>query len=188
MGEDNGIGCYRRFLAGDKEGLEELIALYQRALIVFIDGYLHDEALAEDVEIDVFFELYKRKKPFDEAGGASFKTYLFTIARNKALNAVKKRSRGRECPLNAAAARAAKEDAESALLGKERAASVHSALEKLPEAYRETLYLKYFEELSPDEIAAVTGRRKKQVYNLLARGRAALRDLLTAEGFDYENV
>ena len=58
----------------------------------------------------------------------------------------------------------------------------------MPEEYRETLYLKYFEELSPDEIAAVTGRRKKQVYNLLARGRAALRELLTAEGFDYENI
>ena len=140
MGEDNGIGCYRRFLAGDKEGLEELVALYQRALIAFIDGYVRDKALAEDVEIDVFFELYKRKKPFDERG-ASFKTYLFTIARNKALNAVKQRSRRRECPLKAAEARGAKEDAESALLGKERAASVHSALEKLPEEYRETLYL-----------------------------------------------
>lgn len=187
MGEDNGIGCYRRFLAGDKEGLEELVALYQRALIAFIDGYVRDKALAEDVEIDVFFELYKRKKPFDERD-ASFKTYLFTIARNKALNVVKQRSRRRECPLKAAEARGAKEDAESALLGKERAASVHSALEKLPEEYRETLYLKYFEELSPDEISAVTGRRKKQVYNLLARGRAALRELLTAEGFDYENI
>lgn len=68
MGEDNGIGCYRRFLAGDKEGLEELVALYQRALIAFIDGYVRDEALAEDVEIDVFFELYKRKKALRRKG------------------------------------------------------------------------------------------------------------------------
>lgn len=188
MGKDNGIDCYRRFLAGDREGLKELVALYQRALIAFIDGYVRDEALAEDVEIDVFFELYKRKKPFDEAGGAAFKTYLFKIARNKALNAVKKRSRRRELPLEAAAGVPSEENAEVALLRKIRADAVHNALEKLPENYREALYLKYFEQLSPEEICAVTGRRKKQVYNLLDRGRAALREILTAEGAEYENI
>ena len=59
-------------------------------------------------------------------------------------------------------------------------------MEKLPGDYREILYLRYFEELSPEEIARVTGRRKKQVYNLLARGRVAMKEILTAEDADDE--
>lgn len=67
-------------------------------------------------------------------------------------------------------------------VGEERARAVHGAMEKLPEEYREAVYLKYFEGLSPEEIARVTGRRIKRVYNLLARGRAAMKEILTAEG------
>lgn len=102
MDRDDGISCYRRFLAGDRSGLEELLALYRRALVLFVNGYVRDAALAEDIAIDVFFELYKRKKPFDETRGAAFKTYLFRIARNKALNALRKRGRRREEPLTGA--------------------------------------------------------------------------------------
>lgn len=187
MEEKSGIDSYRRFLAGDKGGLEELVALYQRALLLFINGYVGDIALAEDIESDTFFELYKRKKPFSDDGGASFKTYLFKIARNKALNAVKKRNRRRETSLDAVSAGAGGE-ADEELLCEERARALHNALKKLPSDYREVLHLRYFEELSPENVAAATGRRKKQVYNLLARGRAALKEILLSEGFEYENV
>lgn len=180
MDRDDGIGCYRRFLAGDRSGLEELLALYRRALVLFVNGYVRDAALAEDIAIDVFFELYKRKKPFDETRGAAFKTYLFRIARNKALNALRKRGRRREEPLTGA--ESAEGDPEEKLIREERARAVHGAMEKLPEEYREAVYLKYFEGLSPEQIARVTGRRIKRVYNLLARGRAAMKEILTAEG------
>ena len=56
MERDGGADCYRRFLRGDKSGLEELLALYKRALVLFIDGYVRDFALAEDIGVDVFFE------------------------------------------------------------------------------------------------------------------------------------
>lgn len=79
MGEDNGIGCYRRFLAGDKEGLEELVALYQRALIAFIDGYVRDKALAEDVEIDVFSSCISGKSPSTK--GAPPLRHIFSRSR-----------------------------------------------------------------------------------------------------------
>ena len=183
MERDGGADCYRRFLRGDKSGLEELLALYKRALVLFIDGYVRDFALAEDIGVDVVFELYRRKKPFDDTRGAAFKTYLFKIARNKALSALKHPSR-RVLPLDERLR--AESDAEGELLQKERARAVHEAMEKLPGDYREILYLRYFEELSPEEIARVTGRRKKQVYNLLARGRVAMKEILTAEDADDE--
>ena len=94
--QDDGIALYRRFLSGDEGGLEQLISLYQRGLLRFIYGYVHDVFLAEDILTDVFFTLYY-KRPFKETDNATFKTYLYKIARNKALNAVKKRNRRNAC-------------------------------------------------------------------------------------------
>lgn len=96
--EDNGILFYRRFLEGDERALEQLIALYQRGLLRFLYGYVHDVALAEDILTDVFMTLYY-KRSFKEQSGASFKTYVYKIARNKALNALKKRNRRKELSL-----------------------------------------------------------------------------------------
>ena len=96
--QDDGIALYRRFLSGDERALEELIALYQRGLLRFIFGYVHDEALAEDILQEVFITLYF-KRNFKEQSDASFKTYLYKIARNKSLNEIKKRKRKREISL-----------------------------------------------------------------------------------------
>ena len=86
--QDDGIVLYHRFLDGDERGLEELIALYQRGLLRFIYGYVHDEGLAQDILQEVFIQLYF-KRSFKERKNASLKTYIYKIARNKSLNAIK---------------------------------------------------------------------------------------------------
>ncbi len=182
MDKRDGIACYRRFLAGDKSGLEDLLALYRRALLLFVNGFTRDFALAEDVVSEVFFRLYKSRKPFDDGRGATFETYLFRIARNLSLNAVRGRKRRRETAVTGA--ERAETDLEEELLRQERARAVHRALEKLPGEYREALHLRYFEEMAPEQIAAVTGKNKKRVYNLLARGRVLMREFLNAEERD----
>lgn len=89
--QDDGIELYRRFLDGDERGLEELIALYRHGLFRFIYGYVHDEALAEDLMQEVFIQLYFHRS-FKERDDAGFKTYLYKIARNKSLNEIKNAS------------------------------------------------------------------------------------------------
>ena len=76
--QDNGIVFYRRFLSGDERGLEQLIALYQRGLLRFLYGYVHDIGLAEDILTDVFMTLYY-KRSFKEQDDASLKTYIYKI-------------------------------------------------------------------------------------------------------------
>ena len=96
--QDNGIELYRRFLDGDTGGLEELISLYKCGLLRFIYGYVKDTGLAEDILTDVFMALYY-KRSFREQDGATLKTYLYTIARNKSLNLLKKQKRRKEVSL-----------------------------------------------------------------------------------------
>lgn len=206
--QDEAIALYRRFIDGDEKGLEELLSLYQRGLLRFIYSYVHDEALAQDVLQEVFIQLYF-KRSFKEQSGASLKTYIYKIARNKSLNAMKKRKRKKEISLEYLAEKhapapesdqdSANETAFSALLLKElspqeslekklRDDALHRALAQLKSEYRETLVLRYFEGVSPETIAKITKRKPKQVYNLLARGRAALKEILQSGEFKNEEL
>lgn len=199
--QDNGIVFYRRFLSGDERGLEQLIVLYQRGLLRFLYGYVHDIGLAEDILTDVFMTLYY-KRSFKEQDDASLKTYIYKIARNKALNAIKKRDRKRELSyeelLEKGGDGALDDTAKAFLFGdsfspdqalekQERALAIDKALLSIKKEYRETLKLRYFDDLSPEEIATITKKNVKQVYNLLSRGKAALKEQLLAGGIPYEN-
>ena len=132
---------------------------------------------------------------------ATLKTYLYTVARNKALNLLKKKRRQREFSLNALLETGALESGKGfreyviensptpdmELERKEGNERLYKALEQIPESYREVLILRYFDGLSPERIAKILGRSKKQVYNLLGRGKTALKKQLLGEN-GYERL
>lgn len=187
----DGITLYKRFLDGDKQALEALIELYRRGLLRFIYGYVKDTFLAEDILEDTFIEIYFRRS-FKDTGEASFKTYLYTVARNKSLNAIKKRHRKREVSIEALPKETewflSGADTEEMVQNAWRKQILHAAISSLKQEYREVLLLRFFDGLSPKRIACVIKRNEKQVYNLLARGKTALKEILTAEGFSYEEL
>ena len=95
---DNGESSYRRFLDGDTGGFDELVNMYHDALIYFINGFLFDITESEDVAEDTFMELIVHPKRFSFR--SSLKTYIFQIARNKAIDRVRRseeRRVGKEC-------------------------------------------------------------------------------------------
>lgn len=193
---EQAVILYRRFLEGDEASLEKLIGLYRHALLRFIYGYVQDIFLAEEILVDVFIALYF-KRPFQERENATFKTYLYTIARNKALNALKKRKRNKELSLETltetggeaflSAFSAFSPSPELITLTAERNKRLYQALQSLPESYREVLILRYFDGFSPEKIAEITLRAPKQVYNLLSRGKTALRKRIEETEKKYEN-
>jgi RNA polymerase sigma-70 factor (ECF subfamily) len=210
--QDRGLALYRRFLSGDERALEELIALYQRGLLRFIYSYLHDNALSEDVLQEVFIQIYF-KRTFKERDNASFKTYLYKIARNKSLNELKKRKRKREVSLDAVQEKNKQptalsngqnatntldsnsldeqffyhEDFEESMEKKQRTLALKLAIDKIKDEYKEVLILRYFDDLEIEDIAKITKKNTKQIYNLLSRGKLALKETLLKEGYDYEN-
>ncbi|MCR5485088.1 MAG: RNA polymerase subunit sigma-24, partial [Clostridiales bacterium] len=84
---DNGASSYRRFLEGDNDAFTEIVKLYRENLIFFINRYVHDLDSAEDISEDVFVELLVHKHRYNFK--TSFKTYLFSIARHKAIDHVR---------------------------------------------------------------------------------------------------
>lgn len=58
----------------------------------------------------------------------------------------------------------------------------------MPENYRDVLYLTYYRGFSADEVKRAIGKSKKQVYNLLARSKTALKQILVKEGITHEDL
>lgn len=75
----NGESNYRRFLAGDNEGMLEIVCEYQAGLMLYLNSYVQDIHMAEDLAEDTFLELMLKRPKF--SGKSSFKTWLFAIGR-----------------------------------------------------------------------------------------------------------
>lgn len=177
--EDNGAGLYRRFLQGDGSALETLVARYSDALVRFAYCYLKDPFAAEDAAEDAFAALIVKDRAFSD--DANLKAYLYKTVRNKCIDKIRSERRQAALPESAV-------DAELLLELKERNAEIYSAMQRLPAQYSEILYLVYFDGFRPEEAAKILKRSKKQVYNLLARAKAALKAILLKEGARYEIV
>ncbi len=72
-----------------------------------------------------------------------------------------------------------------ALLREERSRQLYLGLSELKTEYRQALYLLYFEGMSHAEAGRVTGKSRRQLYNLAERGRKALKEALERMGYDH---
>ena len=177
---DNGASCYKRFLEGDENGLNEIVEMYGDHLLFFINGYVKDINLAEDIMEDTFMELIVHKHHFREE--SSFKTYLFKIGRNKSINALKKNKR--MVPIETDMEDVTK--LEELIIQNDKNKHIRQAMKEINEMYAQVIHLLYFEDMSYDEIGKVLRKSNKQVKNLAYRARNALKEVLEKEGFSYE--
>lgn len=166
-------------IARNDEGA--LAAIYDRyRLILFglILRILHDREEAEDCLQEVFLQVWRRARDFDESRGRAF-TWLVTIARSRALDRL--RASGSRLKLATEAAQVTPDkvgDAAEEAVQSEQGALVRAALAELPEEQRRALLLAYFEGLTQTEIAARLGDPLGTVKTRMRSGMIKLRELL----------
>ncbi len=182
----NGESSYRRYLAGDDNGLVEVIRDYKDGLIFYLNSFVRNLTVAEELCEDAFVKLAVKKPRFRE--GSSFKTFLYAIGRNAALDFLR-RNKSDVVPIEDIAESAADmESLEQSYIREERRIAVHRALDSLKSEYRQVLWLTYFEELSNKETAAVMKKSVHGIETLVYRARLALKKQLEQEGFEYEEL
>ncbi|MBR3818533.1 MAG: RNA polymerase sigma factor [Clostridia bacterium] len=176
---DNGESSYRRFLDGDESAFREILDLYSENLIFFINRYVNNISVAQELSEDVFVDvlLHKRRYNFK----TSLKTYLFTIGRNKAISYVRRCARKPEYAYEYIENEADRKNLEDEFIKKEQERELHVALERLNSDYKTVIHLVYFEYMSIEEAAMVMKKNKKQIENLLYRAKQALRKELESE-------
>lgn len=181
METDFGALCYRRFLDGDESGFDEILKQYHDSLIFFINRLVKNYETAEDLAADTFMELLVHKNRYRFK--SSFKTYLFSIARHKAIDHIRKESRYNAVSVDAENVRdlADFHSMEQEIIATDEKKRIQKLISTLAEDYATYLHLVYFEELTPDETAKIMKKTKKQMANIAYRAKKALEEAMRKE-------
>ena len=165
----------RRYIDGEQAALSQLINRFRDPLIRFLFNYLKNEAEAEDIAAEVLAELALHPERY--RGTVTLKTYLFMLAKSRALNRMRRRSFRLTIGLDDAPTLTDCADTpEEHLLRSERQKEVRAALRRIKDDYRTVLHLIYVEELSYEEAGHVLGKSRKQIENLVYRAKQAAKN------------
>jgi len=164
-------------LGGDRASFGILVQRYQRAVLGEALAVLGDYHAAQDVAQDVLVTAHAKLRTLRRP--ARFASWILGIARRRAIDAWRTRSRRRQesVPLDSIAADA--DDADGRL--DEKVREVFEAVGRLPERQRQMVMHRYCDGLSVQQIAEAMGSPVGTVTKYLSRAHARLRELLIRE-------
>src|SRR4051812_29885052 len=152
-------------------------ALYRTArddVFAYVATLLRDRGAAEDVTALAFERAFRKRTSFDARRGSE-RAWLFGIARNAALDELRKRKRTAQLAGDPEDMGAATDDEAARTL---RRAAVRAALAELPPRERELIALKFHAGLDNAELAAVLGVSVSNAGTRLHRALTKLREIL----------
>jgi RNA polymerase sigma-70 factor, ECF subfamily len=158
--------------AGDL-AFERLYRSSRDDVYAYVAGLLRDSAAAEEVTAAAFERAYRKRNRFDPQRGEP-RAWLFGIARNAALDEL--RRRGRQAELNTDPADIESAGSPEAAEHSERRLAVSAALARLAPRERELIALKFFAGLANAEIAQVLGITESNAGTKLHRAMTKLRE------------
>ena len=163
------------FQQGDEFAYVTLYNRYKAPVFAFCAKMLLDRAAAEDALQETFVRVYEHR---DRLARGAFRSWLFTIARNHCLNVLRKAKWTEPLPEHADPPAPSTQTPFDELLRSERMALVTAYLGQLSPEYREVLVLREYQNLSYDEIAAVTRSTVSAVKSRLFKARRKLAEHL----------
>lgn len=142
---------YQEFLNGNKRSFEELVIKNKDKLIYFLQNYLKNIDISEDIAQDVFVYILIHKTNYDFK--YSFRTYLYTIGKSKAINYIKREKKiiYSDEVLNNMQLHD-KEELEEKVFRTEMSRNLKDDMDKLKKEYKIAIYLADIEGLSYKEI------------------------------------
>ncbi len=180
---DKGAEYYSRYLDGDDEGLALLVREYRNGLILYLNGICRNIHTAEDICEDTFVRLVTKRPVYN--GRSSFKTWLYTIARNTAYNELSRKKPdisvdGLEIPSELLV--------DEKYIENETRGNVRRLVGYLPKKQREAVWLVYFEGMTVKQTAKIMKKSENAVSTTLSRAKSKLKEMLIKEGITGEDL
>ncbi len=170
-------------LDGHTRNFEILVNRYKNRIVNFINKMIFDHEEAQNIAQDVFIKIYENLDSYRMED--NFQAFIFTIAKNLALNLIKKRKRtvyfsqlftkndeDRHLNYSYDAPQERQFDDEA----KEK--MIIAALKQLKENQRLALALKIYAEFSYNQIADVTGWSVPKIETLISRAKTQLKNII----------
>ncbi len=164
------------FQAGDEFAFVSLYNRYKGPVYAFCFKMVLSRDMAQDVLQETFLRVYENRDRL--LSSDSFRSWIFTIARNQCLNHLRKANRMVTLEEDAVALQPVLETPVSVLEKSEQVELVNRYLGQLKEDYREVIVLREYQNLSYEEIAAVTRTTVSAVKSKLFKARRKLADYM----------
>lgn len=174
-----------RIAGGDREAFKTLYGRYVRQVFSFIFKLTGDSKMTEEVTNDVFFDVWKGAGGFQ--GRSAVSTWIFGIAHNKSMNALRKKTPDPVDPEEFVRVANPDAGAEEIVEKKDRSERIKKALGELSADHRTVLELAFFEGMSYQEIAEVMGCPVNTVKTRMFYAREKLRETLAKYGISQED-
>jgi len=187
-----------RFCKGTREAFGVLMRRYERELYGYLRRYLGDGTLAEDVFQNTFLQLYIKSNQYE--AGRPVRPWLYTIATNQAIDALRRNGRHQAVSLDQQREEGFEGDIHSLLealegrgpgpldlaQGAERRERVRASVDRLPDFLRQVLILAYYQGLKYREIADVLGIPVGTVKSRLHAALVKLQEMWSASPSLFE--
>ena len=171
-----------RIAGGDRLAMQVLFARHHVRVFRFVVRLVKNESTAEDLISDVFLDVWRQAGRFE--GRSAVSTWLLSIARFKALSALRRRPDEELDEETAGAIEDLSDDPEIALEKKDKSALIRKCLSGLSADHREIVDLVYYHEKSVEEVAEIVGIPENTVKTRMFYARKKLAELLKAEGIE----
>jgi RNA polymerase sigma-70 factor, ECF subfamily len=171
-----------RIANGDRLAMQVLYARYHVRVFRFVVRMVRDESTAEDLISEVFLDVWRQAGRFE--GRSAVSTWMLSIARFKALSALRRRPEQELDDQVAEAIEDTADDPHTALEKKDKGAILRKCLTGLSAEHREIIDLVYYHEKSVEEVAQIVGIPENTVKTRMFYARKRLAELLKAEGIE----
>jgi RNA polymerase sigma-70 factor (ECF subfamily) len=171
-----------RIAGGDRLAMQVLYARHHVRVYRFVLRVVRNEATAEDLISEVFLDVWKQAGRFE--GRAAVSTWLLSIARFKALSALRRRPESMLDDEQAEAIEDDSDDPEVVAQKKDKSEALQRCLKELSPEHREVIDLVYYHEKSVEEVATIIGIPEATVKTRMFYARKKLSELLKAQGID----
>ena len=174
---------YDAFRNGDIHAFEKLVIKYRHNLVYFIMQFVGNYHTSEDIAQEVFAYLYLHPEKYSNK--YEFKTFLLLLGKRRAIDYLRKESRG-VCKYLEEADVIDFHSMDELIDNNEKMIVIRKALEGLKSDYRQVLFLLYFNELSIAETATVLDKSVASVKVMSHRAKKQLKQILDKGGVAYE--
>ena len=167
---------------GGRTAMHILYSRHNVRVFRFVLRIVRDTTMAEDLTSQVFLDVWRTADQFE--GRSQVSTWLLSIARFKALTALRSRTFDELDEEAAEAIEDTADDPEVAVQKAERSALLQSCLSQLSSAHRQVVDLVYYHEQSIEEVAQIIGVPQNTVKTRVFHARKRIAELMAAQGVE----
>lgn len=181
----------KEFYSCSERAFDELVKRYTTPLTDFVQKYIPCLQDAEDIALEVFIQLHDTKTDKRYEFSGKFRTWLYKITRNRAIDAVRRKKKDQSSydeSIEGLPCSTSPDDPPNKFEKEEKKELIWRFVNKLELRYWEVIWMNYHDELSLSEMSIITRKKIGTLKSLCSRGLDKLYSLIEKEGYKIYDI